>query len=251
MRSKAIIISIILHITVGAIALQFAAKEQVRRKAVAISVADKKNKQKQASPNNNQEKKPKRKPVASPRPAPAPKALPTGVTPPSTISKGSADGDGKALDTGIALDNGGDDQSEDIALGGSGVVPTTGREVETKRAEGLHHKKRKPLPPKSDEPTEEQCLEPPTKPVPVSRPTEIEYTTQARANGIEGRLVLRIIVNKEGAVERVEVVNSVDSALDAAAIAAVKTWVFKPSQRCGKPIAGGTYMLARRFELGD
>ncbi|HEX9103213.1 MAG TPA: energy transducer TonB, partial [Polyangia bacterium] len=44
---------------------------------------------------------------------------------------------------------------------------------------------------------------------------------------------------------------SVDAALDAAAVAAVKTWTFKPAMRCGKPMSGGVFTLARRFELGD
>jgi len=34
-------------------------------------------------------------------------------------------------------------------------------------------------------------------------------------------------------------------------VAAVKHWRFKPAMACGKAIAGGTYVLARRFELGD
>jgi len=43
---------------------------------------------------------------------------------------------------------------------------------------------------------------------------------------------------------QVEVVSSVDAALEAAAIAAVQEgeW-FKPSMRCGKAMAGGTFMV--------
>ena len=96
-----------------------------------------------------------------------------------------------------------------------------------------------------------ECTELPSKAQPVSRPTEIEYTQQARADGIEGRLVLRIVIGADGAVTNVIVVSSVDPALDAAAIAAVKSWVFKPAMRCGKPMAGSTFVLAQRFELGD
>jgi hypothetical protein len=46
-------------------------------------------------------------------------------------------------------------------------------------------------------------------------------------------------------------VSSVESALDAAAIVSAKKWRFKPAMRCGRPVAGGVYTLARRFELGD
>jgi len=97
---------------------------------------------------------------------------------------------------------------------------------------------------------EEHCTEEPSKPDPVFK-TEIEYTAAARAEGIEGKLKLRVVVGADGEVVRVEVLSSVSSELDAAAIAAVKHWRFRPAMACGKPIAGGTYVLARRFELGD
>jgi protein TonB len=94
------------------------------------------------------------------------------------------------------------------------------------------------------------CSEPPGKPEPTMK-TDIEYTEEARAAGIEGRLVLEVTVDADGNVTNIKVVNSVDGALDAAAIAIVKTWRFKPAMACGKPVAGGTYKIARRFELGD
>jgi protein TonB len=93
------------------------------------------------------------------------------------------------------------------------------------------------------------CTEEATKPEPIQK-TDIEYTEEARANGVEGRLVLKISIDENGAVTDVSVASSVDPSLDAAAIAAVKQWRFKPSTKCGKPIAG-SYTLARRFELGD
>jgi TonB family protein len=112
-------------------------------------------------------------------------------------------------------------------------------------------KKEKVLAPAGDNPETDDCTEAPSKPVPMQRPSEIEYTQDARANNVEGRLVLKITVGADGSVVNVEVVSAVDPQLDAAAIAAVKTWVFKPSMRCGKAMAGGVFTLARRFELGD
>ncbi|HEX7843363.1 MAG TPA: TonB family protein, partial [Kofleriaceae bacterium] len=94
------------------------------------------------------------------------------------------------------------------------------------------------------------CTEPPGKPEPTLK-TDIEYTEAARAASIEGRLVLKVTVDAQGAVTDVVVVSSVDPALDAAAIATVKTWRFKPALACGKPVAGGQYTIARRFVLGD
>ena len=97
---------------------------------------------------------------------------------------------------------------------------------------------------------EERCSEEPSKPEPVFK-TEIEYTAAARAEGIEGKLKLRVVVGADGAVVSVDVLSSVSPELDAAAVAAVKRWRFKPAMACGKPVGGGTYVLARRFELGD
>jgi len=98
--------------------------------------------------------------------------------------------------------------------------------------------------------TQGACTEPPGKPEPTLK-TDIEYTEEARAAGIEGRLVLKVTVDADGNVTDVQVVSSVDPALDAAAIATVKTWRFKPALACGKPVAGGQYTIARRFVLGD
>src|SRR6185312_5027438 len=105
--------------------------------------------------------------------------------------------------------------------------------------------------PPSDNPEEDTCTEAPSKPAPVTRPSEIEYTQDARANNVEGRLVLRVTIGADGAVADVVVEKSVEPAIDAAAVAAVKTWTFKPAMRCGKAMAGGVFRLAKTFELGD
>jgi protein TonB len=80
---------------------------------------------------------------------------------------------------------------------------------------------------------------------------EIEYTASARAEGIEGKLKLKLIVGADGQVTNVEVLSAVAPELDAAAVAAVRLWRFKPAMMCGRPVAGGVYIVARRFELGD
>src|ERR1700690_68486 len=97
---------------------------------------------------------------------------------------------------------------------------------------------------------EERCTDEPSKPE-AGFKTEIEYTAAARSEGIEGKLKLKIVVGADGSVLAVEILASVSPELDAAAVAAVKQWRFRPTMACGKPIAGGTYVLARRFELGD
>jgi protein TonB len=99
-------------------------------------------------------------------------------------------------------------------------------------------------------PVDEACHEEASKPEPIYK-TEIEYTAAARSEGIEGKLKLRITVGADGEVIKVDVLASVAPELDAAAVAAVRRWRFKPAMMCGKPVAGGVYIVARRFELGD
>ena len=94
------------------------------------------------------------------------------------------------------------------------------------------------------------CHEDPTKPEPVYK-KDIEYTASARAEGIEGKLKLKLTVGADGQVINVEVLYSVAPELDAAAVSAVKLWRFKPAMMCGKAVSGGVYIVARRFELGD
>ena len=68
---------------------------------------------------------------------------------------------------------------------------------------------------------------------------------------IEGKLKLRFTVSETGEVTQVDVLQGIDPGLDAAVVAAAQRWRFKPAQACGKPVAGGTYVFAARFELGN
>jgi protein TonB len=102
----------------------------------------------------------------------------------------------------------------------------------------------------TDESGEVPCSEEPTKPVPVSR-TDLEYTVAAKTEGIEGKLKLKLTVGADGSVTDVEVLASVEPALDQVAVAAARQWRFKPAMLCGKPVAGGTYVLQKRYELTD
>lgn len=95
-----------------------------------------------------------------------------------------------------------------------------------------------------------ECSEPETKPEPLAREIAIAYTAEARAARAEGRLVVRVAVAPDGSVGSATLESRVHPSIDAAALAALKSWRFRPASRCGKAIAG-TYVVARRFELGD
>ena len=97
---------------------------------------------------------------------------------------------------------------------------------------------------------EAPCLEDVTKPVPIFK-SDLPYTDEARKAGIEGAMTIKITVGADGAVAKVDVLKSVDPALDAAAVAAAMKWRFKPGMRCGKAVAGTFYVYKQIFELGD
>ena len=84
----------------------------------------------------------------------------------------------------------------------------------------------------------------------LNRQQTIRYVKEARVAGAEGRMVLRLHVNAQGRVTRVEVVSPVHPALDREAIAAARTWRFAPEIRCGRAVAS-TFVIARRFVLTD
>ncbi|MCC6348301.1 MAG: TonB family protein [Candidatus Eisenbacteria bacterium] len=62
------------------------------------------------------------------------------------------------------------------------------------------------------------------------------YPDLARGAGIDGTVLVQALVGKDGRVRDVRIQKSVP-ALDAAAVAAVKQWVFKPAQSEGRPVA--------------
>jgi len=98
---------------------------------------------------------------------------------------------------------------------------------------------------------DQPCTEDPTRPTPISQ-TAIDYTVypQAQADGIEGKFKARLTIDTNGEVSAVDVVTSIDPGFDAAIVAALKRWRFKPATACGKAVAS-TMPFNARFELGD
>lgn len=75
----------------------------------------------------------------------------------------------------------------------------------------------------------EELPEPITKVAP-------QYPDIAREAGVDGQVMTQALVGKDGRVKDVRVVKSIPM-LDAAAVAAVKQWVFKPALSNNKPVA--------------
>jgi TonB family protein len=62
------------------------------------------------------------------------------------------------------------------------------------------------------------------------------YTDEARRRGIQGDVVLEVVVTRSGSVDRVSVVRGLGAGLDQNAIAAVKQWKFDPARRQGAAV---------------
>ncbi len=237
MRTATVIASAILHALV-ALLLLHTAKVRARHAPTAISVLS--SKEKPGPP----------KPVAKARPPrPQPTKVQTAAAPARTGPTATAPAPTHApIDTGLKMGN---VEEPGIDIGGAPPRPRELAALEPEKPKLLARARKQQAAPTERTGTTEDCSEEPTKPVVLARPSDIEYTEKARAAGIEGRLVLQVIVAADGSVVDVKVIKSVDPALDAAAIAAVQTWRFKPAMQCGQPVAGGVYTIAQRFELGD
>lgn len=64
---------------------------------------------------------------------------------------------------------------------------------------------------------------------------KLEYPTEAKNKGIEGKVVMKVLIGKNGTVKEIEILNSIPE-LDVAAIKAVEGLKFKPGKYKGKPV---------------
>jgi periplasmic protein TonB len=64
----------------------------------------------------------------------------------------------------------------------------------------------------------------------------VDYPSIAREAGVEGTVLIRALVGIDGRVKQMNVLQGVVG-LNEAALAAVKTAVFKPARKDGKPVA--------------
>lgn len=72
----------------------------------------------------------------------------------------------------------------------------------------------------------------------VLKKVDPEYPQLAKMTGVEGIVVLAVLIDESGNIEDIEVVKSLgNTGCDEAAVEAVKQWQFAPATRQGKPIA--------------
>lgn len=73
----------------------------------------------------------------------------------------------------------------------------------------------------------------------VASSSKPEYTARARQAGIQGTVLLAVVVSADGTVGDVEVTRSLDQeyGLDEQAVKSAKQWRFRPGTKDGKPVA--------------
>jgi TonB family protein len=62
------------------------------------------------------------------------------------------------------------------------------------------------------------------------------YSDELKQLGVEGIVKINAIISKTGSVQNVEVINTVDSRLAAAAVEAVTQWQYEPTRLNGVPV---------------
>jgi TonB family protein len=68
------------------------------------------------------------------------------------------------------------------------------------------------------------------------REIKADYTDVARRRGIEGDVILEIVVRHDGTVGNVTVLKRLGGGLDERAVQAVRQWRFAPASRHGSPV---------------
>ena len=68
------------------------------------------------------------------------------------------------------------------------------------------------------------------------RKVEPDFSSEARSAGVDGTVVLYVVVDEQGAPRDLKVVRSLGFGLDEKAIEAVTQWLFQPGLKDGKPV---------------
>ncbi|MBL4688232.1 MAG: TonB family protein [Nannocystaceae bacterium] len=165
---------------------------------------------------------PKPTPAPDP-PAPSPSPSPSGASTPVGDSGGGEHGDGEPSD---------DEPERPRKLK---------RQLTNEKPRPAKSKPRKPRP------ASDGCTTPASKPKAVKK-VPIVYTTAGRAAELEGRVVLRAFVGRDGKVTRVKVLKSIGKQVDEPAAAALRGWTFDPARACGKTVES-QFTIARDFKL--
>jgi protein TonB len=214
LRPLAVVYGISFGVHVVLIAVLNLIKEKPPEEIVAVQLSEVEKPEKE----KEEEKEPEPEPV--PVPARAPKAAPAEAAPPP------------APDYGFKM-------SSSMGNGGPGgvVVPTAAPAAPVTKSLS-----RKPV-----AAPEDGCSDPIVKAKATTMPHP-EYTEEARAASIEGKVRVELTVEPDGSVSGAKTVQGLGYGLDEAAVAALKDAKFSPATMCGKAVAS-TFIVGIRFAL--
>jgi protein TonB len=220
--SKVYAISIGVHLVIG-LAIAFIPKDKLKE-IIAISMGES-NKPKPQPPKHD-DKPRESKPRVAARGAARAAASPLAAAPAAAAAP-------VFTDIGISMD----------AASGEGVaVATAPKAPPPPKLLAVEPAKPKVLAAKAPD-----CTEPlvKAKPERIVRP---EFTNEARTVGVDGRVVVEVIVDERGDVSSAKVVKGLGHGLDETSLQAAKRTHFQPATRCGKPVVA-PFLLAMKFSL--
>jgi periplasmic protein TonB len=237
-RLPTVVLSGALHVGLAVGLVAVAQKRELQRKAISVAVTEEKKKEAKPKPPPPPPPRVIARPVAPKVVAVVAKEEPVAVHAPKAAPAPVA--------TSLTMSN--DDAGPGIGLLGRAPARKAAP-APVKLASAISDRRTHRA---EDQAGDEPCNEEPTRPEAVFK-AAIDYSLhpQAQADGIEGVFRARLTVDANGEVSKVEVLAGLEPGLDAAVVAALKTWRFKPAMACGKPVAGSTFVLTRTFELAD
>lgn len=70
----------------------------------------------------------------------------------------------------------------------------------------------------------------------VVKEVKPHYPREVMGEGVQGSVVLNVVVRADGTVGEVDVTKALHPKLDESAVAAARQWLFNPGQKEGKPV---------------
>ena len=240
MRLPTVIISVGLHVGLAVGLVAVAQKRELHRRAISVAVQDEKKKAKPP------------KPPAPPKPIAHPAIAKVEPVAPKAVSAAPvAHAAAAPVAMNLAMSNADLDVGPGIGLEGRAKPTAAPVKVASAISERAHPQRRARRPVAAVR----------TRPVTRRRASQSRSFRPRRSTTASIRRPRQ--TGSRASSERgssstptarcriVIVVAGVDPALDAAIMAALKRWRFKPAMACGKPVAGAMCPHACAFELGD
>lgn len=79
----------------------------------------------------------------------------------------------------------------------------------------------------------------------------LRYPAAAKENGIQGRVMVQVVIKKDGSIGQVNIVRKIDPECDAEAIRVIKTLPkFIPGKMNGRPV-NSRYVLPVTFKITE